>query len=64
MKLPRGMIFTFRAKENFKGTEIVMEEQELITCKDCIYRDSEDCKWREDESPDDDDYCSIACGKE
>ena len=31
-----------------------------VTCKDCIYRNTYDCKWRDDENPDDDDYCSIA----
>ena len=62
MKLPKGMIFTFREKESFKGVEVIMDEQELITCKDCIYRETSDCKWRQDESPDDDDYCSIATG--
>ena len=40
---------------------------EVIRCKDCIYwQDNnggyphEDCKWREDETPDADDWCSGA----
>ena len=33
---------------------------QLVRCSECIYRDTDDCKWRADESPDDDDYCSIA----
>ena len=45
--------------------------QELIRCKDCLYwQDNnggyphEDCKWKGDETPDDDDFCSGAEGKE
>ena len=29
------------------------------TCFGCRYQDTEECKWREDESPDVDDYCSY-----
>ena len=32
---------------------------EVVRCKDCIYRFGSSCKWREDETPDPDDYCSI-----
>ena len=32
---------------------------EVVRCKDCIYRFGTLCKWREDETPDPDDYCSI-----
>lgn len=32
---------------------------EVVKCKDCIYRFESSCKWREDETPDPDDYCSI-----
>ena len=48
----------------------VMPGQELIRCKDCLYwQDNnggyphEDCKWKGDETPDDDDFCSGAEGK-
>ena len=40
--------------------------QELVRCKDCVYwQDNNDgyphigCKWREDETPDPDDFCSA-----
>lgn len=43
----------------------------VIRCKDCLYwQDNnggyphEDCKWRADETPDPDDYCSGAERKE
>ena len=58
MKLPDGYIVKFRT--NKRCTEVIMEQEELITCKKCIYRNTGNCKWRNDESPDDDDYCSIA----
>jgi len=32
---------------------------EVVRCKDCIYWFGSSCKWREDETPDPDDYCSI-----
>lgn len=32
----------------------------VVRCKDCIYYDSyELCKWRQDEQPDEDDFCSV-----
>lgn len=49
-----------------KGTEIKMDVLPLVLCKDCIYwQDNNDgyphigCKWREDETPDPDDFCSA-----
>lgn len=43
----------------------------LVRCKDCIYwQDNNDgyphigCKWREDETPDPDDFCSAGERKE
>lgn len=57
MEIPSGWIF--RLHSNRKGTEIIVDQIDLILCKDCIYRDTDECKWREDESPDDDDFCSI-----
>lgn len=46
-------------------------EQELIRCKDCAYwQDNNDgyphsdCKWKEDETPDPDDFCSAGERKE
>ena len=59
MKLPSGWIFIPRIKNR---ATIEVEQKELVTCKDCIYYETEDCKWRSDESPDPDDYCSIAEG--
>ena len=58
MKIPAGVILHFKSVK--KGTEMVVDEEELVTCKDCYYKDTEYCKWRKDETPDDDDYCSIA----
>lgn len=47
-------------KETFKNLTVV------VRCKDCIYwQDNNDgyphigCKWREDETPDPDDFCSA-----
>lgn len=44
---------------------------ELVRCKDCVYwQDNNDgyphigCKWREDETPDPDDFCSAGERKE
>ena len=44
---------------------------ELVRCKDCIYWQDNNsgyphigCKWREDETPDPDDYCSVGERKE
>lgn len=44
---------------------------EVVRCKDCVYwQDNnegyphKDCKWREDETPDPDDYCSAGERKE
>ena len=56
MKLPSGWIFILRMKNL---TTIEVEERELVLCRDCIYRETEDCKWRQDESPDNTDFCSI-----
>lgn len=52
-----------------KEADELMEEHwvgELVLCKDCVYwQDNndgyphKDCKWREDETPDPDDYCSA-----
>lgn len=40
--------------------------QELIRCKDCVYWQDNNagyphigCKWRDDETPDPDDFCSA-----
>ena len=40
--------------------------QEIIRCKDCVYWQDNNggyphigCKWREDETPDPDDFCSA-----
>ena len=44
----------------------LLNKQEIVRCKDCVYwQDNnegyphKDCKWREDETPDPDDYCSA-----
>lgn len=39
----------------FNSSDVI----EVVRCKDCIYRFGTLCKWREDETPDPDDYCSI-----
>lgn len=43
-----------------------LEQPEIIQCKDCVYwQDNnegyphKDCKWREDETPDPEDFCSA-----
>ena len=48
------------------GSYKIERYRELIRCKDCDYwQDNNDgyphigCKWREDESPDPDDFCSA-----
>ncbi len=45
--------------------------KEPVRCKDCVYwQDNnegyphKDCKWREDETPDPDDFCSAGESKE
>ena len=47
------------------------KQPEIVRCKDCVYwQDNNDgyphivCKWREDETPDPDDYCSAGERKE
>ena len=49
-----------------KGTAIDVEILSFVQCKDCIYWQdnnggypNENCKWREDETPDPDDFCSA-----
>ena len=44
----------------------IAEFPEIVKCKDCIYwQDNNDgyphigCKWRQDETPDPDDFCSA-----
>ena len=41
-------------------------QEAVVRCKDCVYwQDNnegyphKDCKWRDDETPDPDDYCSA-----
>ena len=45
----------------------VSREQQVILCKDCRYWQGNnggcphpECRWRNDETPDEDDYCSFA----
>lgn len=57
MKLPRGWVFIPKMKNRAK---IEIEQRELVTCENCLYYGAVDCKWREDESPEPDDYCSYA----
>lgn len=47
------------------------EQSDVVRCKDCVFwQDNNDgyphhdCKWREDETPDPDDYCSVGERKE
>lgn len=49
----------------------ICEKQEIVLCEDCKYwQDNNDgyphigCKWREDETPDPDDFCSAGERKE
>ena len=48
------------------GSPKTFEIQELVRCKNCIYWQDNNsgyphigCKWREDETPDPDDFCSA-----
>ena len=56
MKLPDGWVFIPKMK---RRSTIEVEQKELVTCKNCIFQNTDNCKWREDESPDPDDYCSV-----
>lgn len=51
----RGGVVYWRDIEAQPPADVV----EVVRCKDCIYRFGSSCKWREDETPDPDDYCSI-----
>ena len=52
---------TLEAVERIK-TE-VLPQTDLVRCKDCRYYHTEvgedECRWRTDESPNDDDFCSY-----
>ena len=48
------------------AAELLKKQKAVVRCKDCIYwQDNNDgyphvgCKWREDETPDPDDFCSA-----
>lgn len=56
MKMPDAWVYIPRIKNR---TTIEIEQKELVICKNCIYRETDLCKWRQDETPDDDDFCSI-----
>lgn len=55
MRIQDGWVFRIRPQK----VSVEISSKELVLCKHCIYRDTDDCKWRDDESPDDDDFCSI-----
>ena len=53
-------------KDIMGNCPLVEKPQELVRCKACIYwQDNNDgyphigCKWRKDETPDPDDFCSA-----
>ena len=33
---------------------------DLVRCGECRYRDTDECRWLEEERPNDDDFCSYA----
>ena len=37
---------------------------EIVLCKDCRYYDTEECRWREDEQPFEEDFCSFGVKKD
>lgn len=50
---------------------LLKEQPDIVRCKDCKYwQDNNngyphpDCRWREDETPDPDDYCSFGEAKQ
>lgn len=55
MKMPDGWVFIAKIKGR---TTIEMTQEELIMCKNCIFQGTDECKWRSDEIPKDDDWCS------
>ena len=55
------------SKQDIVGSVPLMDKpRELVRCRECIYwQDNNDgyphknCKWREDETPDPEDFCSA-----
>lgn len=41
-------------------SEKLIDEEKIIRCENCKWYETEECRWREDESPDEDDFCSYA----
>ena len=63
-KLPSGWIFIPKVKTGDRRT-IEIEQRDLVMCRECKYwngnndgKRAPECRWREDEIPDFDDYCS------
>jgi hypothetical protein len=59
-------IIQYNDDPNADGDHMVISWKEIVRCKDCVFwQDNNDgyphhdCKWREDETPDPDDYCSA-----
>ena len=62
-------IMTAQLNEKKDGCKLCMRP--LVLCKDCVYWQDNNagyphigCKWREDETPDPDDFCSAGERKE
>lgn len=62
MKIVSGYVFLLHPQK----TKIDVEQRELVMCKDCRYWQDNNggyphsvCKWRADETPDPDDFCSA-----
>ena len=58
-------IITCDSELQQNGSYKIRRYRELVRCRDCVYyQDNNEgyphigCKWREDETPDPDDYCS------
>ena len=70
VRLLKGKAYVFYGEKQIKALGMAIEalEQEpIIHCKDCKYwQDNNngypvtDCRWKKDETPDADDYCSYA----
>lgn len=70
VRLLKGKAYVFYGEKQIKALGMAIEalEQEpIIYCKDCKYwQDNNngypvtDCRWKKDETPDADDYCSYA----
>ncbi len=70
VRLLKGKAYVFYGEKQIKALGMAIEaldQEPIIHCKDCKYwQDNNngypvtDCRWKKDETPDADDYCSYA----